>query len=162
MSGSSSARSYTGNIFTLFCLLPSVRGVWIFPFRTSPVRYECRSSPFSFAAGDGSDETIASRLAAVSRGLVRLLERASLPDKIAKACSEWLALEVRRLSEARPHSHYTSLIQARTMHPHQMDQLTTAHLVELLQLIMGGLRQTLRSGGGGSSRTTFFQNALAC
>ena len=31
-----------------------------------------------------------------------------------------------------------------------MDRLKTAHLIELLELIMGGLRRTLKTGGGGT------------
>ena len=30
----------------------------------------------------------------VARGLVRLLEKSALPEKVAKTCSEWLSLEV--------------------------------------------------------------------
>ena len=62
----------------------------------------CVCVPSSRNAGETADAShYAERLAAVARTLVRLLERSALPDKMAKSCADWLALEVRARARGR-------------------------------------------------------------
>jgi len=71
-------------------------------------------------------ESLVARLEPVARSLIRTLAADALPDQVAKRCTDWLVSE--------------------------LEQFDTKSLLELVELILGGLKATLRSGGGGATK----------
>ena len=79
------------------------------------------------AAFEGApQESLVARLEPVARSLIHTLAADALPDQVAKRCTDWLVSE--------------------------LEQFDTKSLLELVELILGGLKATLRSGGGGTTK----------
>ena len=79
------------------------------------------------AAFEGApQDSLVARLEPVARGLIHTLAADALPDQVAKRCTDWLVSE--------------------------LEQFDTPRLLELVELVLGGLKATLRSGGGGTTK----------
>ena len=79
------------------------------------------------AAFEGApQESLVTRLEPVARSLIRTLAADTLPDQVAKRCTDWLVSE--------------------------LEQFETKSLLELVELILLGLKATLRAGGGGATK----------